>query len=67
VALFIPCAALFSNLMLSLLHLVIFGHPYLTHTKSDFRNSYCYEINTSFSSHLPFRFPLEEKKLAFNL
>jgi hypothetical protein len=35
--------------------------------KSDFRNLKCYEFSTSFSSHLPFRFPLEEKHLAFKL
>jgi hypothetical protein len=42
-------------------------HPYLNHTKPDFRNLKCYGFNTSFSSHLPFRFPLEEKHLAFKL
>jgi hypothetical protein len=60
----LPC---FPTLMLSSLHLVIFRHPYLTHTKSDFRNLKCYEFSTSISSHLPFRFPLEEKDIAFNL
>jgi hypothetical protein len=42
-------------------------HPYLTHTKSDFRNLKCYGFSTSFSLHVPFRFPLEEKHLAFKL
>jgi hypothetical protein len=46
---------------------VIFKHPYLTHTKSDSRNLKCYAFSTSFSSHLLFRFPLEEKNLAFKL
>jgi hypothetical protein len=36
-------------------------HPYFTHAKSKFRNFKCYESSTSFSSHLPFRFPLEKK------
>jgi hypothetical protein len=60
----LPC---FPILIQSLLHLVIFKHPYLTHTKSDSRNLKCYELSTSYSSHLPFRFPLEEKHLAFKL
>jgi hypothetical protein len=55
----LPC---FPILIQSSLHLVIFKPPYLTHTKSDFRNFECYEFITSFSSHLSFRFPLEEKK-----
>jgi hypothetical protein len=55
----LPC---FPILMQSSLHLVIFKHPYLTHTESDFRNFKCYEFNTSFSSYLPFRFPLEGKE-----
>jgi hypothetical protein len=42
-------------------------HPYLTYTKFDLRIFYCYEFSTSISSHLPFRFPLEEKKIAFKL
>jgi hypothetical protein len=46
----------FPVMMLSSLHLVIFRHLYLIHMKSDFRNFYCYEFNTSFSLHLPFRF-----------
>jgi hypothetical protein len=57
----------FFVLMQSSLHLVIFKHPYLTPTKSDFRNLKCYEFSTSFSLHLPFGFPHEEKILAFNL
>jgi hypothetical protein len=57
----------FPTLSLSSLHLLIFKHPYLTHMKSDFRNFWWYEFNTSFSSHPPFRFPLEEKNLTFNL
>jgi hypothetical protein len=60
----LPC---FPILMLSSPHLVIFKHPYLTHTKSNSRNLKCYEFSTSFSSHLPFRFSLEEKHLAFKL
>jgi hypothetical protein len=55
----LPC---FPIQMLSSLHPVIFRHPYLTHTKSDFRNFECYEFSTSFSLHLSFRFSLEEKK-----
>jgi hypothetical protein len=55
----LPC---FPILMQSSLHLVIFKHTYLTHTESDFRNLKCYEFSTSFSSHLPFRFPHEGKK-----
>jgi hypothetical protein len=58
----LPC---FLILIQSLLHLVIFKHPYLTHTKSDSRNLKCYEFSSSFSSHLLFRFPLEEKKSCF--
>jgi hypothetical protein len=38
-------------------------HPYLTHMKSDSRNLKCYEFSTSFSSHLPFRFPLALKNI----
>jgi hypothetical protein len=53
-------------MILSSLHLVIFRHSYLTHTNSDFRNLKCYEFSTSFSLHLPFRFPLKGKNLAFN-
>jgi hypothetical protein len=60
----LPC---FPILMQSSPHLVIFKHPYLTHSKSDFRNLKCYEFKTSFSSHLPFGFSLEEKNLAFKL
>jgi hypothetical protein len=60
----LPC---FPILMQSSPHLVIFRHPYLTHMKSNSRNLKCYEFNTSFSSHLPFRFPLEEKHLAFKI
>jgi hypothetical protein len=56
----LPC---FPIVMLSSLHLVIFRYPYLSHTKSDFRKFCCYEFNTSFSSHLPFRFPLKKKFL----
>jgi hypothetical protein len=56
----LPC---FPILMLSSLHLVIFRHPYLTHTKSDFRDFCFYEFSTSYSSHLLFRFPFEEKIL----
>jgi hypothetical protein len=59
-----PC---FPILIQSSLHLVIFKHPYLTHTKSDFRNLNCYEFSTSYSSHLPFRFPLKGKNLAFKI
>jgi hypothetical protein len=58
----LPC---FPILIQSSLHLVIFKHPYLTHTKSDSRNLKCCEFSTSFSSHLRFRFPLEGKNLAF--
>jgi hypothetical protein len=54
----LPC---FPIKMLSSLHLVIFRHPYLTHTKSDFRNLKCYEFSTSFSLHLPFRFRIKNK------
>jgi hypothetical protein len=54
----LPC---FPILMQSLPHLVIFKHPYLTHTKSDFRNFSCYEFSTSFSSHLPLDFHLKKK------
>jgi hypothetical protein len=57
----------FPILILSSLHLVIFKHPYLTHTKSDFRIFLCYGLSTSFSSHLLFRIPLEERQLAFKL
>jgi hypothetical protein len=56
----LPC---FPILILSSTYLVIFKHPYLTHTTSDFRNLKCYGFSTSFSSHPPFRFPLEEKNL----
>ena len=44
---------------------MIFKHPCLTHMESDFRNLKCYGFNTSLSSHLSFRLPLEEKNLAF--
>jgi hypothetical protein len=52
----------FPILMQSSPHLMIFKHPYPTHTKFDSRNLKCYEFSTSYSSHLPFRFPLKEKK-----
>jgi hypothetical protein len=52
----------FPILILSPLDLVIYRHQYLTHMKFDSRNFQCYESNTSFSSHLPFRFILEENK-----
>jgi hypothetical protein len=55
----LPC---FPILMQSSLHLDIFKHPYLTHTKSNFRNLKCYGFSTSFSLHVPFRFPLEGRK-----
>jgi hypothetical protein len=54
----LPC---FSIQMLSLPYLVIFRHPYLTHTKSYFRNFKCYGFSTSFSSHLPLDFHLKKK------
>jgi hypothetical protein len=64
-----PCVAIFpyAAMILSSLHLVIFGHPYLIHMKFKLGNFWCYEFNTSFLSHLPFRFALEEKNLAFKL
>jgi hypothetical protein len=60
----LPC---FPTQMQSSPHQDIFKHPYLTHTKSDFRNLKCYGFSTSFSLHVPFRFPIEEKHLAFKL
>jgi hypothetical protein len=60
----LPC---FPIMMQSSPHLVIFKHPYLTRTKSDFKNFKCYGFSTSFSLHVPFIFPLEEKHLAFKL
>jgi hypothetical protein len=57
----------FPILMLSSLHPVLFRHPYFIHMKSDMRNFLCYAFSTSFSSHLLFRFPLEEKNVAFKL
>ena len=53
----------FCILIQSSLHLLIFKHPYLTHTRSNFRNLKCYGINTSFSLHLLFTFSFEEKIL----
>jgi hypothetical protein len=46
------CLPCFPILILSSLYLMIFRHPYLTHTKSNFGN---------FNAHLLFRFPLEKK------
>jgi hypothetical protein len=50
----LPC---FPILIQSSLHLVIFKHPYLTHTKSNSRNLKCYKLSASYSSHLLFRYP----------
>jgi hypothetical protein len=66
----LPC---FFILILSLLHLVIFKHPNLTHTYISLIRSLILEIfsamdsvlhflHISISSHLSFRFPLEKKK-----
>src|SRR5450759_446709 len=57
------CCPAFPVLMQSSPPLVNFEHPYLTHMNSDSRNLKCYEFSTSFSSHLPFRFPLLKKML----
>jgi hypothetical protein len=57
----------FPTLKFSSLHLVIFRHPYLAHTKSSTINVFCYEFSTSFPSHLPFGFLLEEPFFVFRL
>jgi hypothetical protein len=64
----IPCIALFSYLeiVFASLHLVFFRQPCLTHVKFDFGFFYCYEFNTSFSSHPPFGFSLEKIFLPSN-
>jgi hypothetical protein len=56
----LPC---FPTFKLSSPHLVIFKHPYLTHTKSNSRNILRNEFSMSFFSHLSFGFPLKVKKL----
>jgi hypothetical protein len=50
----LPC---FAILMLFLLYLLINRRTYYTHTKLDFRNFCCHELNTLLSLRLMFRFP----------
>jgi hypothetical protein len=53
----LPC---FPTLKMYSLHLMIFRHLYFIHMKSDHGNFWCYELSTSFPSHLSFSFPLDE-------
>jgi hypothetical protein len=45
---------------------MIFKHPYLTHTKSSFRNFWYYEFNTSFLHIYRLDFHLKKKTLPSN-
>jgi hypothetical protein len=56
----------FPILMLFLLHLQINRHTYFNHTKSDFINFCCYELNSSLSLHLLFKFPPTINNMALN-
>jgi hypothetical protein len=62
-----PMLPYFPILMQSSLHLVIFKHPYLTPTKSNFINSSAMNLTLHFLHIYHLDFHLKEKNIAFNL